>query len=503
MRVLIALLASIILAACNTTTVKLDSTTATGEVSQLGNLSFKFSAPLVKDSLLNQWDSTQYISFKPAIPGRFRWEQPDVLIFSPSKPLTPSTAFTAELKNELLRYSTFGRIGNAGSVSFHTPELRMEDVNATWVLQDEQAHAAVPQLDIYFNYPVSPADVKNKLGLLIGGKPVNYVMQTLSDDSKVTLRLQNIPVQDKDLEVNVVIAKGLLPKGGTNAGVNGITSHCNIPSPFNLVINDVTAEHDGLSGAVTVKTSQQVVMQDLASLIKLEPAVKFTVDQTDNGFVIKSEHFNADKSYQLTISKGIRGKVGGVLQEEYNNSIAFGELEPSIKFAMNKSVYLSGKGNRMVEMHIVNVPKVKVVISKIYESNLLTAQRFGYYPRDSRTADDGDHYYEDNGGEDLTMGDVIYEKEIDTRSMPQVGNSRLFQFNIEDRLRDFKGIYHVKIRSAKDYWVSDSRFISVSDIGLIAKEGNDKLFVFANSIQTAGALESVNVVAYGNNSTLR
>ncbi len=499
MRITLALLTFILLVSCNRNTVRLDKTNAKGEVPLLGNLTFRFSASLAGDSMLNQWDSTQYISFKPAIAGRFRWEQPDMLVFSPSKPLPPATNFTAEIKTEILRGSKFGRIGNADRISFFTPELRLDDVNAAWVLQDEQSHLAVPQLDIYFNYPVSPAALKDKLSLTVDGKPVNYNLQTLSDDNRITIRLQNVPVQDKDLDAAIVVAKGLVPKGGTNPAKQDIKTSYRIPSPFNLVINDISAEHDGLNGTVSVKTSQQVVMQDIASMIRIEPAVKYSIDATDDGFVIRSDRFNADKTYQLTIEKGLKGKVGGVLQEEYDNNIAFGELEPSLKFATGKSVYLSGKGNRMIEMRIVNVPKIKVIISKIYESNLLTAQRYGYYPKESRSETDNENYYDDYNGDDLTMGDVIYEKEIDTRSLPQAGNSRLFQFNVEDRLPDFKGIYHIKVRSAKDYWVSDSRFISVSDMGLIAKEGQDKLFVFANSIKTADPLEGVNIIAYGGN----
>ena len=43
----------------------------------------------------------------------------------------------------------------------------------------------------------------------------------------------------------------------------------------------------------------------------------------------------------------------------------------------------------------------------------------------------------------------------------------------------------------EDYWVKDSRYISVSDIGLVAKEGVDKIFVFANSIKTAEGMNGV------------
>ncbi len=99
----------------------------------------------------------------------------------------------------------------------------------------------------------------------------------------------------------------------------------------------------------------------------------------------------------------------------------------------------------------------------------------------------------------LTPGDVIYEQEVDTRILPKYGNSRLFHFDIQDKLPDFKGIYHIMIRSAKDYWVRDSRFLSLSDIGLIAKDASENLVVFANSIQTANPLKGVNIVAYGAN----
>ena len=71
------LLVVIFLSACNRSTVNLQSTNAKDEVEPLQNLVFRFNRALVPDSLLNQWDSTDYISFSPAIPGRFRWEHPD------------------------------------------------------------------------------------------------------------------------------------------------------------------------------------------------------------------------------------------------------------------------------------------------------------------------------------------------------------------------------------------------------------------------------------------
>lgn len=93
--VVTTLLLVTLLAACNRSVVNLDYTNAKDEVTPLGNLVFRFDKSLVPDSLLNRWDSTEYISFSPKIQGRFRWDGPDQLVFSPAQPLPPATSFTA------------------------------------------------------------------------------------------------------------------------------------------------------------------------------------------------------------------------------------------------------------------------------------------------------------------------------------------------------------------------------------------------------------------------
>jgi uncharacterized protein YfaS (alpha-2-macroglobulin family) len=494
----------IFLCACNRSIVSLNYTNAKDEVPQLGNLVFRFSNSLVNDSLINRWDSVEYISFEPKIPGRFRWESPDELVFSPARPLLPATSYKAKLKDDILQFSKYSKIGNGDKISFHTPDLKLESSNVSWVLPDEQSKTAVPQIDLYFNYPINPAELKEKLQLKVEGQETTYALITASNDSKVSLRLNGFKIEDKDYATDIRIEKGLKPDGGSNSTTDAIEAKTGIPSPYVLQINDVQADHDGSSGTLYVKTSQQVLNDKLSSYVKFDPSVKFSVEVTDDGFMITSDNFDIDKSYDLIVSKGLRGRIGGVLREDFFNQVAFGKLEPSVSFTNNKSVYLSSEGARNIEMKIVNVPKVKVIVSKIYENNILLAQRYGYSPVEkgrSRGYDDEEEYNYDyyGGGGDATLGDVIYEKEVDTRTLPKYGAGRLFNFNLEDKLNDFKGIYHIRVRSTDDYWISDSRFISLSDIGLIAKEGRDKIFVFANSIKSANPLKEVNVIAYGAN----
>lgn len=496
---------------CNRTTVSLDYTNAKDEVPPLGNLTFRFDQSLVSDSLVDQWDSTQYIEFEPKIAGRFRWEHPDELVFSPAQALAPATTFKATLKDAILRHSKFGRIVGPGDMVFHTPDLRVDNVNATWVLQDDNSTSAVPQVELQFNYPVNPNNLKDKLSILVGDQPVNYALQTLSVSDHISLRLVNLKMEDKTLDAKIGIEKGLLPDGGTNGLAAKLDLSTSIPSPYVLTIGDVTTDHDGTTGSIRVSTSQQIIDANLAGAITLSPAVKFTTEVTETGFVIRSDNFDQSKSYALTIGKSIHGRIGGVLHEDYTTNITFGELEPAISFANDKGVYLSGKGAKNIEVKIINVPRVKIVVSKIYENNLLAAQHSSYRPHEttgdrSATIPDGElEEPEDNSSDDLTIGDVIYEQEIDTRTLPRSSTSsinRILNLDITDKLPEFKGIYHVMIRSIKDYWVRDSRFISLSDIGMIAKEGKEKILVFTNSIKTAAALSGVSIQAYGANNQL-
>lgn len=504
-----ALLVAIFLSACNRDTVSLSFTNAKGEVPQLGNLVFRFNKSLIADSLLNNWDSTEYISFEPEIQGRFRWETPTELVFSPLQPLQPATSYKAKVRKDVLQYTEFDKVKEGDEIAFHTAPLQLADAQVTWVLKEESSRTAIPQIALKFNYPVKPEDLKEKLAVEVDGTKMDYSLQTISPSDKIALRLDHLKAEDKNYEAKVSIASGLLPVKGSSKTSDEIKTVLSIPSPFVLNINNVEAEHDGTEGIVHITTSQQLTGENIASLISFDPSIKFTVDQDDFGVTLRSPDFSPDEGYALTVKKGLRGKIGGVLRENYNGSVAFGSIAPDVQFTNTKAVYLSKRGGGNLEVRITNVPKVKLIISKIYENNLLMAERNGYYPddpyNDGEESEYGESEYASYRSQSIepTAGDIIYSKEIDTRSLPKSGAGRILNLSqFEDRLPEAGGIYHVKIRSAKDYWVTDSRFISFSDLGLIAKQGADKMYVFANSIKTATALEGVTINVYGANNQL-
>ena len=512
---LVAVSAIVFFHSCNFKEVGLERTNATGEVAPLSNLEFQFTKSLMPDSLLQLqqlqgWDSTEYITFSPEIPGRFRWEYGDKLIFSPAQPLKPATTYTARLNKELLKNSSYNTFGKS-EITFHTPALQLQNSNVMWTTNGGEASTAQPQIDLDFNYPVDPTLLKEHLQIDMQQQGKDYSITTLNKSNHVSIKLLNFKPENKDYTGKATITKGMVPQGGKNPIDEPIDENLLVTSPYKLVINDALTDMDGSAGNIHIKTSQEVVPASLSGAVEISPAVAFTTEVTDDGFDIHSDVFDASKSYDITINKNIRGKIGGVLPDVYNSNVGFGKLEPQVSFINTKGVYLSNQGNKNIEVRITNLDKVKLVVSRIYENNLLAAEHYGYEPKNkdnSYEESEGDgedyqsDYYNASYRNQMELGDIIMEKEIDTHTLPRMGNNRVLHFDIEDKLPAFKGIYHIRVSSPQDYWVADSRFVSLSDIGLIAREGKDKMLVFTNSIKTAQPQEGVGITVYGNNNQL-
>ena len=66
-------------------------------------------------------------------------------------------------------------------------------------------------------------------------------------------------------------------------------------------------EHDGTEGIVKVTTSQQLTGENLKSFVKFDPDLNYTVEPNENGFTFRSDKFDVEKSYALTIAKGLAG----------------------------------------------------------------------------------------------------------------------------------------------------------------------------------------------------
>jgi uncharacterized protein YfaS (alpha-2-macroglobulin family) len=467
------------------------------EMPQRTNLTFSFNKDLINDSLMQAggWQQEKFIKFTPNIDGFYRWESNNTLVFSPSSALPPATSFTAEITDAVCKFSKF-KLGKIAVLNFHTAAQRLENFSAQWTIINPSTKEIGIQADLYFTYPQSTTSLEKFISLSVNKKELPFSFSQTENSQKCALIVKGIQPTDKEYEIAVEIKKGLLPIDGKNETKEPLKASYTLASPFELTIGNIEAAHDGLEGNITIFTSQKIVNSNMKSLLKISPSINFNVQSTDEGMQITSSEFDASKVYEISIAKGLKGIIGGEMKDSYFNTVSFGKLEPSIAFNDKSATYMSAKGNKNLLVNIVNVPKVKLIIRKVYENNILPALRYGA----------GGSYYDDedygNYGASYAASDIVYEEEINTNRLPKKGESRILNFNFKDKLPEFKGIYHASLRSTDDYWINDSRIISLSDVGLIARQTQNSIIVFANSISTAKSLGGIECKVFGNNNQL-
>ncbi|MFN8293301.1 MAG: MG2 domain-containing protein [Chitinophagales bacterium] len=492
----LAAIVLLFIAACNNSNrVTLIATNCTEEVPLRTNLTFSFSKDVVSDSLLQAggWLKEDYIKFSPNIEGSYRWENNNTLVFSPANGLPPATTFTAEITDAVCKFSKY-KLGRIAKLNFYTSPQHIENFTAQWTVTNSATREIGIQADVVFTHGQNINGLEKFISAKVNGIETPFTLTPTDNTQQFSLFIKGIKPLDKEYNLHISIKKGLLPIGGKNETKEVLNANYTLASPFVLNISNVEAAHDGAEGTIQVYTSQKILGNQLKSFISINPPVAFNAQVTDAGILISSPDFDATKTFELTIAKGLKGIIGGELKENYLNNIGFGALEPSISFSDKTAGYLSAKGNKNLMVNIVNVPAVKITIRKVYESNIMAALSNGV---------SNDYYsdYEYNDGS-FSASDIVYEEEIATTRLPKKGELRVLNFNFKDKLPEFKGLYHIMLRSTADYWINDSRLISVSDLGLMARQTENTVVVFANSLKSANALGRVECQVFGKNNQL-
>ncbi len=505
--------------------LEVKSTNFSDIISPQQSLVFTFNDDVVNDTLLNQWDTTEYVRFDPPMRGVYKWLSANELSFSPSVQFAPSTTYQIEVTSRVLGLGGMKTsLGSDIKFSTHTPFLNLESCEASWMKMAERGGAVELQTTLHFNYAVNAQKMGALTHITINEKDVAFTVLSGDAGSDIKVTLQNLSADIDEGTLQVRIDPGLSCVGSEWKSDKAMSAETQIISRKKLQISSCTAEFvDGI-GVVKFMTSQPIELQP-SSWGKVEPGVSgLQAEQTDYGFLIKG-NFEAGRNYSVLVYKSLKGVLGGVMNEDFVKNLNFGPLQPEIKFSSSKAMYLSPKGARNIGVKIISVPRVKVTIIRIFENNIQA------FLRDSRTyyyEDSGDYTYgEDESGEEdndgyqsrsygggygnfdreasfyKVYGNVISEREYDTKSLPKNGNVSLLNLAM-DNVGEFKGIYVVKVESMDDHYVSAGKMVSVSDIGMIAKQSNNDVFVFCNSIKSAESLSGISVKFIStNNQTLQ
>ncbi len=492
------------------------------EVQQTQNLSFSFNKNVAPKNRLNEWDSTQYVQFKPAVRGKFKWVSESELVFSPAVAFDPATDYRAELTNEILDNAADKDLKVSGEeIAFHTPYLQLTGTESWWTRSRETGQP-VAKLKLNFNYPVSAGEVAGKV-VVTGEDDKALATQTAQTDGQtaVALTLPNAPTPRNAQPITLKIDKGIKVPNTAYTSREVIEQPGSLPNKNAVEIVDVQTGFEkngqnGPRGYARVITTQELQPDrgagpSLSQFYTIQPAVETTAELTENGFIIRGD-FNETDTYVLTLTDQIRGVLNTQLSEPVSRDLFFGKMPASIQFANKKAMYLSAKGARNVGLNIVNVPKVQVKIAKLYENNILHYLKNGRYEEYGENADGnwsptGGYSY--NADEESQYSSILVNKTIETSDLPKVRGVSALNVAVPEQpgiampdgeaTRPLRGVYLISVGSADEAYMNASQLVSVSDIGLVARQTDTEVLVWAKSIRTAENLQGVDVSLVSSN----
>ena len=465
------------------------------EIDPSQNLVFNFDEPVVPAGENARWDTTRYVSFEPNIRGKFKWSDDGrELIFSPLEPFRPSTVFSAALRPGTLPSGKQKLV--LPRPKFHTPFLQLGGAQVFYGRSSRAAGTTEMRANVLFNYPVRPADLRSRLHVSQNGHPVAATLTTAEPDKTLAVSINQ--AVDTGQPLHFEVDAGLNALAGRQATTETLSADAEVPDQQTLQVRELTGQVLSGQPFVSILTNQPVSVADIQPLLKVTPAVAYSVEALESGLALRGG-FEVGKTYQVSIDPGLRGTLGGQLVEKFDQAVSFGSSEPSIDFASaDKAMYLGASGNRNLGLRLNGVDNVKVTVAKVYASNIQDILRAGtQYGYDSGSNDEeGDGSSEDGEYVDRSYqyyelenrGDVLFTRTYATNGLSKENGLRLLNLSLKDL--DFsgplKGLYVVRVQDTERQWVRQDKLLALTDLGLIARQDNGGgAVVFVNSLRGA------------------
>ena len=182
---------------------------------------------------------------------------------------------------------------------------------------NEQTGEPIASLNLRFNLSVDPQVILQNLNIKADGKTIEQKNLLNATDQDLKIGLPEIAQNEKIIELKLSLDGKTAPIGSSTGIGDDLESKVFLPSIYNLNIEQVLSDHDGVHGTITVFTSQSVNSTDLKEHVKIEPSINFNTRTTNGGFIITSDKFDIDKKYEVRVEKSLKGRLGGKMKRSY------------------------------------------------------------------------------------------------------------------------------------------------------------------------------------------
>jgi len=502
--IVIAIIGIVFLFSCSFNTVEVTNFSPQGKIEQLSNFIIQFSHDLAPVELINQWVDTEFVKFEPKLKGKFMWSSANTLVFSPENQLLPIQKYTAVITDKVLFDTKLS--SDFKQFSFNTPDFDVSKVEFFWTNIPHQDYKLSVQANISFNYPVDPKKLQGMIEVKNDGQTLeNYQIVSDQVSDIIAVNFGEVIQKDKKQLFSIKVKKGLYSIYGKKPLEDERTFNNELPPITRLVITDVTSGYAGNNPWIEIYTTQKVE-DNIKSFIILDPKTDFDVLVNDNSIRLELLK-NSQQNFNLTVKSGMPGLYGGKLENEFTQDIVLANVSPSLKFSDQQGLYLLRGGSQKLAVDAVNIKEMEVTYAQVFDNNLVHFLNNNYYKRYysySYYDDYYDDYYEDDNyeydyyesGKSYSIGN--FGKQIFSEKVLINNKSNVItkvDLDVKDKLnKQFKGIYVITVRSTGQRYISDSKILSLSNIGIIAKRSsNDEIIVFVNQISNTESISNAKV----------
>ncbi len=477
--------------------------------------------------------SVKQIEMTPKYEGTWRWNDNFSLTFYPSKPWPADTQFTVKFGNESLpKYTVITK-----PVQFKTQPFKILNFEGNFKFDPENINTKVISGSIRFNYPVKAETLLSRLSVN-AKESTNVTIGKLTGnfDNRSKNYMYSIPVgevSNKQENVKIQLFSGVQAIYGGKITSN-YSYTAKIP-PRSEIFKFVGSQSDLQEMAdmsrkqtvileFTLPVVPQDVAQNLSALLlprnkvlsdndmKKEPydwwsLAEITNDVKKVAKTVKLKLVNAPKeksrfiifSPEQDIEEGrslfltIKAPLAGPENYQINDNIQIlskvKNLGTSIKI-MQQGSLLSLSGDKKISLYARNADKILYEVRQIRPELLNIFVPSLFYSR-------MDSYFDFSQASIVSKGELPLHYENPSKA--QFSSLDLGQF-LKDKN---KGIFYLNVMAEKKDGeiVSDTRFIMLTDIGIILKSNNNDInsSAYLVSLKTNKPLKGVKFEAIGKN----
>ncbi|MFP5258238.1 MAG: alpha-2-macroglobulin family protein, partial [Acidobacteriota bacterium] len=420
---------------------------------------------------------------EPAIAGRWTWVSPYMLRFEPKDGFAPATVYTVKFAPQAVVSPPQSLTGQdtwqASYGSFEVARLTAHLEPAP-----EGGAMVVVRGEAAFNRSVDPKALLDHIKLVDPRDPsksVAIALRTSQASKKIGFVSDPIEKTPQQRDVKVVVTPGLFPEKGDIALTREAVAVIPVALDPHLRLREVKAASEEGTATIRLTLSTPVAAnEETAGHIRIEPDLDTDLS-ADGAELLLSGGFQPGREYSVTLEKGLTASDGAVLDAAVNRTVRIPDLEPSVDFR-DQGLFLSRNGYKNLAVKSVNATQAELSVDRVYFNNMFPLFTMDYSAFE-------DEY--GGGGVNSSLGDRIFNGRVPVRHKSNAVETT--PLNLEKYIQGQEpGLYRVAL-TVPGKFEGFQRFVCVTDIGIIAKQGQGDLLVWTASVTSLAPMAGASV----------